>query len=137
MPRFAEDIGHGYDLDLELPYVDKDGVRYLLGSAGSLILSCPDCGHERFREHFNGDERCWTCKTPLEPRTTENRDRLDTAWLKASHGHLIPAQERRAKRLVTEKERPWVLAFGTMTEADFPLGYVTDEQRAAMTRTKR
>lgn len=30
-----------------------DGVEYLLGTAGSLIMACPKCGEEHFREPEN------------------------------------------------------------------------------------
>ena len=64
-----------------------DGVAYLLGSAGSLILACHKCGEEHFREPSNyfgpkpsGDpawHKCFSCGTQMEPIRI---DELDSRW---------------------------------------------------------
>lgn len=86
------------------------GVKYLLGSAGSLILACPKCGEEHFREPENyfwslvlrneawldkgqknywGDpswHKCMTCKTQMEPiRTDELESRWKPFWRSLGH----------------------------------------------------
>lgn len=45
-----------------------NGVAYRLGSAGSLILVCPDCGRKRFRQEIEKIEfeKCFDCDTQLE-----------------------------------------------------------------------
>lgn len=88
------------------------GVAYLCGSAGSLILACPKCGEEYFREPDNyswslvlenkawldkgqknywGDpswHKCMTCKTQMEPI---RMDELDSRWKPfwRSLGHTV------------------------------------------------
>ena len=77
------------------------GVEYLLGSAGSLILACHKCGKVRFRAPENyfwslvpqnrarieqGQKNCWgdpswhkcfTCGTQMEPIRT---DEVESRW---------------------------------------------------------
>ena len=77
------------------------GVQYLLGSAGSLILACPKCGEEHFRDPDNyfwglvpenkdwiargqknywGDpswHKCITCEAQMEPIRI---DELESRW---------------------------------------------------------
>lgn len=81
-------------------YIFND-VEYLKGSAGSLILACPKCGEEHFREPENyfwslvpenqewmkreqknywGDpswHKCFNCETQMEPIRV---DELNTKW---------------------------------------------------------
>lgn len=63
--------------------VMHNGVAYLRGSAASLILSCPNCGRDRFREavHYFGHdpawEKCFECTTVLEPVRV---DEIETKW---------------------------------------------------------
>lgn len=82
-----------------------DGVEYLRGSAGSLILACPTCGQEHFRDPMNyfwslvpknkewmdrgqtnywGDpswHKCFECKTQMEPiRADELEGRWKPFW---------------------------------------------------------
>ena len=52
------------------------GNGYLLGSAGSYILACRQCGHERFRGTLD-IEHCWDCRVPLEPIKVSD---LDSFW---------------------------------------------------------
>ena len=83
-----------------------NGVAYLLGTAGSLILACPKCGEEHFRPSENyfwglvpenkawiergqknywGDpswHKCGTCRTQMEPiRVDELESRWKPFWL--------------------------------------------------------
>lgn len=61
-----------------------NGVAYLCGSAGSLILSCPRCGRDRFRDpltywhHPPEWERCFKDGTVLEPVRV---DEVESRWL--------------------------------------------------------
>lgn len=64
----------------------NDGIQYLLGSAGSLILACPKCGDEIFsrpEQYFIGDDvtakmKCFSCRLALlEPI---NMTELETRW---------------------------------------------------------
>lgn len=86
------------------------GVEYLLGGAGSLVLACPKCGEEHFREPENyfwslvpenkawldkvqknywGDpywHKCMTCKTQMEPIRMDELERaLRPTERKRSH----------------------------------------------------
>lgn len=69
-----------------------NGIEYALGSGGSLLLSCPICGRDRFREaHFYftrpdpESERCFDHPdTPLEPvKESEIESRWRPLWNKA------------------------------------------------------
>ena len=81
-------------------YYEIEGVKYLRGSAGSLILACPKCGEEHFRDPdsymWSAEEReandelknrglgkcefdkCYTCGTRMEPVRI---DELQTRWI--------------------------------------------------------
>ncbi len=65
------------------PPVIHDGVAYSRGSAGSLILCCPKCGRDRFRDpidYWHRDptwEKCFTCETVMEPI---RMDEIETKW---------------------------------------------------------
>jgi len=67
------------------PFVNN-GVEYLVGTAGSLILCCPKCGEEHFRAPENYFDhpswhRCYTCKTQMEPvRIDELKSRWRPFW---------------------------------------------------------
>ena len=136
MPRYYKDYPRGYDLDYELPFVEINGVRYQLGSAGSLILGCPKCGEEHFRqcgeEHFrtyhSPNEYCFTChKQPMEPIALKDlTTKWDPLWI-AKGSRIVSAAERRACRFRKEAERPWDWQFGERTEADFPLGFAKEQ----------
>lgn len=91
----------GYDLDLELPYWERDGVRYCLGSEGSMILGCPKCGEEHFRESIRHPENCFSCHTRMEPLTFGNRDKYIAIWT-ARGDHITTVDERKATRLERE-----------------------------------
>ena len=66
------------------PSVVVEGVRYLLGAAGSLVLGCPKCGEEHFRDadnYFSHPEwhTCMTC--PYEQRMEPVKvDEIETRW---------------------------------------------------------
>ncbi len=58
-----------------------DGVEYVLGSAGSLILACDGCGQEHFRSPENyfgpppaGDPSWHRCWNPGCPKRTSNQN---------------------------------------------------------------
>lgn len=126
MPRHHERSALGYDLDRELPFVEVDGVRYLLGTAGSLILACEWCGAEHFRDagYFSHPEweTCFNCRprVTMMPLPLSILDR----WGAAFGFEPIPVEERRAERLRNEVARPWNHAFGpNARESDYPLGY--------------
>jgi hypothetical protein len=124
MPRYYKEHQRGYDLTEELPFIEIDGEKYQLGSAGSLILICPQCGHERFREHHHPGETCWTCKgVPMEKLRLADLPKYRAMWT-AQGDTLTTVEQRKAQRLQEEVERPWNWVFGDKTEADFPLGYV-------------
>ena len=89
------------------------GVEYLRGSAGGLILACPKCGYEHFREPVNyfwslvpenkelldrwpesswrgcpSWHKCWMCLTQMEPiRMDELENRWKPFW--RSLGHVV------------------------------------------------
>lgn len=125
MPRYYKEHAKGYDLDLELPFIEIKGERCQLGSAGSIILVCVTCGRERFREYHHPGETCWDGHGPMQPLPLrgELRGRLDRLW--AGRGDTFTTvEQRRADRLKEEAERPWNWVFGDKAEADFPNGYV-------------
>lgn len=129
MPRFYKEHARGYDLDLELPFLEANGVRYHLGSAGSMIWCCPVCGAEHFRIPISVDidrpEHCFDGHGPMELLTLNDVDRWDGLY--ASLGIKTTSVEtRRAARIADEGARPWYWQFGNKTEADFPLGYVKE-----------
>ena len=76
-------------------YHHKDGTEYLLGTGGSLILACPVCGAEHFREPSNyfGPEpwgnptwhHCFHCPNvqmePIRMDELESRWKPFWAWL--------------------------------------------------------
>jgi hypothetical protein len=64
--------------------VEHEEKKYLLGSAGSLILACEKCGEEHFREAFNYFRNpewhtCFTCgrEQKMVPILL---DELETKW---------------------------------------------------------
>jgi len=66
-----------------------DGVEYATGSAGSLHLSCPNCGRDRFRHALNyfshpADwERCFDCGRVMEPvKMSEIESKWKPLWNK-------------------------------------------------------
>lgn len=129
MPRYYRDHPRGYDLDEELSFIDINGERCQTGSAGSIILCCPVCARESMRLNptIHGDwkstENCYCGAMREAVRLSE----LDTRWrpLCAANGiKLRTLDERRASRLAEENVRPWNWVFGSLTEADFPQGYV-------------
>jgi len=68
----------------EYPPYEFDGIQYLRGSAGSLILACPSCGEEHFRDPYDyfgprkcRFDKCYTCRTQMEPI---RMDELETRW---------------------------------------------------------
>ena len=70
--------------------VTHEGVEYLLGSAGSLIVACPKCGEEHFREARNyfGPEplgnpswhKCFECGSQMEPIAIRDLSRWRRFW---------------------------------------------------------
>lgn len=125
MPRYYAEHPRGYDLDYELPFIEIGGERCQVGSAGSLILCCPVCGHQAFREHVNLEhmENCFDGHGRMELVKLSD---LESRWrpLAIANGiKLTTTEQRRADRLQRESERPWDWQFGTKTEADFPDGY--------------
>ena len=67
----------------EIKTFAHDGVEYLLGSAGSLILACSKCGEEHFRDsndyfrHPLNCEQCFACHNDMAPI---RMDELETVW---------------------------------------------------------
>lgn len=63
--------------------VQHEGVNYLAGSEGSLILGCRTCGRDRFRDpfvYFRNEHRdmCWApCDQEMEPIRLDD---IDTVW---------------------------------------------------------
>ncbi len=127
MPRYYAEHAKGYDLTEELPFIEIDGERYQLGTAGSLILICPTCGRERFRDRHDPGERCWNGHGPLVKLNLKDRPKYHAMWL-AQGDTLTTVEERKAIRLKEEAERPWNWVFGDKTEADFPAGYVKSSE---------
>ena len=60
-----------------------EGVQYLAGTAGSLILACPKCGEEHFRDfhYFYHPEWavCFTCK-PKQQMEPILISELESRW---------------------------------------------------------
>ncbi len=121
MPRYYKEHGLGYDLDLELPFCDVDGIgRVLLGSSGSFVMVCTTCGEEHYREQlqawcFHGHGRM----VPLTPAVSAQLQPI----MEARGVKYTTVEYRRRKRLEREAAEPWGWTFGTHTEADYPLGY--------------
>jgi hypothetical protein len=125
MPKYYKEHARGYDLDLEFEFIEIDGVRCQLGTAGSVILVCPTCGAERFRERPSHLETCWKGHGEMVPLPLrgELRDKLHAMWCE-SGDTFTTVEERKARRLEDEAKRPWNWVFGDKTEVDFPEGYV-------------
>jgi hypothetical protein len=131
MPRFYAEHARGYDLGHELPFVEIDGKRCLLGSAGSLILGCDRCGAEHFREWADPNDTCFICRGHV--MRPMHLDDLATVWRplwEATGGSHTTVEERKAQRLKLEAEFPRHWQFGDKTEADFPSGYVKSAKAA-------
>ncbi len=125
MPRYYKDHKRGYDLDLELPFLESNGVKYCLGSSDSFILVCMECGEEHFRERPAIPGNCFQGCGPMVPLTFDNREQALKIW-EQNGGRITTVQERKQIRLDDEERRPWHWQFGDKTEADFPLGYVKE-----------
>lgn len=110
----------------EWPPFVFDGVEYMRGSAGSLILACPVCGDEHFREPINyfwslySDNKAWMergqknywgapewhkcveCpeRTQMEPiRMDELESRWKPFW--RSLGHIVAEEGRQLERVTS------------------------------------
>ena len=89
-------------------FYEINGIKYLLGTAGSLILACPQCGEEYFRnpsdyvwtnEQMEANpalkmrglgkhefDICFACKTRMEPiRLDELESRWKPFWKSLGH----------------------------------------------------
>lgn len=135
MPRYYKEYGRGYDLDMELAFLEEGGVRYQLGSAGSMLWGCTTCGAEHFREPISVDpdrpENCFNGHGPME---LIRLDELISKWHAVCAANGIKnttIEERKLARLEDEAKRPWNWIFGHKTEADFPLGYVKEVETKA------
>ena len=125
MPRYYKNHARGYDLDVELPFCDVEGVgRCQLGSAGSFILICRRCFAERFRDQLvpSLESPCYSCGGPISALTFALAETL-RPQMEAQGIRFTTIEYRRRKRLESEAQRPWDWVFGTQTEADFPHGY--------------
>lgn len=65
--------------------IHNNGKDYLLGSAGSLIIACQNCGEEHFREppnYFDHPEwhKCFTCTNPSQQMVPIDINELETKW---------------------------------------------------------
>lgn len=67
--------------------IEIKGESYETGSAGSLLLSCPSCGRDRFRQRHEKTldhlewEICFGCGTQLEAvKTSELTNRWIPFW---------------------------------------------------------
>lgn len=122
MPRYYKNHGRGYDLDLELPFCDVDGIgRVLVGSpCGSFIMVCVTCGEEHFRDEMRA--WCFQGHGPMVPLTAELSDRLQPI-MEARGVKYTTIDYRRARRLEREGKHPRGWVFGRQTEADYPRGY--------------
>lgn len=123
MPRFYQEHARGYDLNMEVPFIEVDGQRVKMGSAGSIIMACETCGEEHFREQISPNECCFQGHGQMKPLTFALADKLRPV-LEAQGVTFTTVEQRRSDRLEREKARPWDWVFGDKTEADFPLGYV-------------
>ncbi|MDA4845986.1 hypothetical protein [Hoeflea poritis] len=120
MPRYNEVTRRGYDLDLELPYYEVDGVKYRLGSAGSFILCCPKCGEQRFRDRITGRETCWRGHGNMVPVTFANKNDFPLP----EGVTQTTVEHRRDQRLKREAANPYIYHFGDKAESDFPQGFI-------------
>jgi hypothetical protein len=136
MPRYSNSTLYGYDLntELEVCYANFDigAPAYILGSQGSFILVCPNCGNERYRttfpfgeknkldDHVSAYEHCFTCQIPMIVYSTLNRERIHSIWK-----DLKTIEALKQERLQREScSAGQMICFGNKTEADFPKGYV-------------
>jgi hypothetical protein len=135
MPKYYREYATGYDLTEELSFIEINGERCQTGSAGSIILCCPACARESMRINptiradWVSTENCYCGAMREAVRLSE----LDTRWrpLCEANGYkLTTVDERRARRISEEKERPWDWVFGSHTEADYPDGFVKEAARA-------
>lgn len=57
-----------------------NGIEYSVGSCGTLHLSCPNCGRDRFRQKITKIEweTCLDCNTQLE---LVQVDEIESKWL--------------------------------------------------------
>jgi hypothetical protein len=134
MPRYYAEFGRGYDLTLELPFLEADGKRYQLASAGSLIWCCKTCAAQHFRDPIvvNKDrpENCYDGHGPMTLMCLDDLPKWHELYEALGIKTTTPA-ERKALRLEDEVARPWNWVFGDKTEADFPEGYVKSSVTAA------
>lgn len=95
-----------YDLENERSYWQReDGTKLCVGSAGSCIIGCFECGNEMFRNRAE-EQACVWCGKRAVPLTFNNSDAFDAVWLAAKPGRrLTTVEERRAKRLEEETQR--------------------------------
>lgn len=130
MPRYYRDHPRGYDLDRELRFITIHGEPCLVGTADSIVLCCPVCAAQHFRmdptvyADWTSQETCFDGHGRLE---AQKLSELDSKWrpLYERLGiTMTTAEERKARRLAEEAERPWNWVFGEKAEADFPDGYV-------------
>lgn len=94
MPKYYKEHARGYDLDRELPFADIDGLRVQLGSAGSIIMICQQCGEEHFRERISESECCFQGHGKMVPATFELVDKL-RPMLEAQGIEFTTIEERR------------------------------------------
>jgi hypothetical protein len=94
-----------YDYDQELLYWRDGDTRIRLGSAGSIIMVCPICGEEHFREKISENESCFKGHGRMEPLTEANEARYRELWEK-NGDTLTTVEERRKQRLDEEAKQP-------------------------------
>lgn len=122
MPRYRPESPLGYDLTLELPFIMIDGRKCKVGTAGSIILGCPVCGAQHFRQTiYPHPGQCFEGHGDMKPMALDDIEE----WKKVAPAGTVftTVEQRKAERLKEEAERPWNWIFGDLTEADFPEGF--------------
>ena len=59
-------LNKGVDWDWKHALVD--GVEYELGTAGSFVHDCPECGNVTYRENMSHELCVACCRSHIEPR---------------------------------------------------------------------
>lgn len=130
MPRYSRRDQFGYDLALELPFCEVDGVR-VLAAAKRIVLVCKHCLRERTRDPAHPPELEFECcDGHMNLMTLQLFESLQPT-MRARGIKLTSVEYRRSKRLEREAAglNPW--RFGTSSEADYPEGFFVNSIEAA------
>ena len=66
-----------------MPDDDYDNIQeadLIRGSVGSIIMVCPVCGEEHFRDCISQNEHCFKGHGRMEPLTKQNVEKYKIIW---------------------------------------------------------